>query len=223
MSGCLYIIGTPIGNLQDVTLRAIETLKSIDVLFCEDTRRTIKLLNAFEIKKPLKSCPHFREYSQIAPVLERLKAGEKVGYASDAGMPGLCDPGEKLVKAARDEGFRVEIIGGVSALSYFLAGLGCELSTFRFIGFLPARTADRQKLFRQDAHEPTVFFESPHRLQTTLETAAGLVPNRRFILAKELSKISEGFFEGTPAELLKTVKSFKGEWIGCFFPEIPEK
>ncbi|MBN8554703.1 MAG: 16S rRNA (cytidine(1402)-2'-O)-methyltransferase [Deltaproteobacteria bacterium] len=218
MPGTLFLIGTPIGNLKDITLRALEILKSVDVVYCEDTRRSIKLLNAYEIKKPLKSCPHFKEKKQIAPILDALAGGQSIAYVSDAGMPGLCDPGEILVAAVREANFKVEIIGGVSSLTHFIAGLGEELESFSFVGFLPARVIDREKVFSQKLAAPMIFFESPHRIQSSLEILRDKYPDIRLILAKELSKISEDFFSGTPTQLLGKIKSFKGEWIGCLFP-----
>jgi 16S rRNA (cytidine1402-2'-O)-methyltransferase len=219
MAGTLYLVGTPIGNLKDITLRALETLQKVDVVYCEDTRRSIKLLNAYEIKKALKSCPHFKEKRQIEPILDQLRAGQSIAYISDAGMPGLCDPGERLVAAAREASLDVEIIGGVSAVTHFISGLGVELESFTFIGFLPARVIDRQKVFTKLYETALIFFESPHRIETTLDLLKESLPDRHIILAKELSKISERFFSGTAEEISKKIDSFKGEWIGCLFPD----
>lgn len=219
MKGIFYVVGTPIGNLQDITLRALQTLKEINVIFCEDTRRTLKLLNYFEIKKPLKSCPYFRERSHVEEILKHLERGEKIAYVVDAGMPGISDPGSILVHEIRKKGFKVEIIGGVNALTYFLSGLGVELEKFQFIGFLPDRSKRRADLFQKNISEPLVFFESTHRIQRTLELLKERCPQRKIILGKELSKISENFFEGTAEQLLLQILSFKGEWVGCLFPE----
>ena len=218
MNGRLFIVGTPIGNLGDMTLRAIDTLKEVDVIFCEDTRRTVKLLNHYEIKKPLKSCPYFRERSQSVVVLDRLSEGENVAYCTDAGMPGLSDPGSILVEAAREAGYEVQIIGGVSSLTHFIAGLGEELETFRFIGFLPARKIERGRLFKDIGDEPTIFFESPHRIESTLELLKQFQPSTKVSLIKEMSKISEKYFSGVAEKVLKDITSFKGEWVGCLFP-----
>ncbi|MDB5038385.1 MAG: rsmI, partial [Bacteriovoracaceae bacterium] len=146
----------------------------------------------------------------------RLKAGERVAYISDAGMPGLNDPGELLLAAAREAGFKTQIIGGVSALTYFIAGLGRDLPSFRFIGFLPPRRKDREALFQNEIAEPTIFMESTHRIESTLEILKTLKPQSEIILAKELSKISENFYSGYPEAVLKKISSFKGEWMGCF-------
>lgn len=201
-----------------MTFRAVETLKTVDLIYCEDTRHSIKLLNHFEIKKHLKSCPQFKEKNSIQELLDRLGRGENIAFISDAGMPGICDPGEYLVRAVRDAGYRIEIIGGTSSLTSFLSGCGVELERFSFIGFLPARVVDRRKIFDKGILEPLVFFESPHRIESTLGLLKEVYPAQKLILAKELSKISENFFEGTADELLKVIKSFKGEWIGMALP-----
>lgn len=217
-SAKFYVVGTPIGNLGDITLRAIEVLKSVDVIYCEDTRHSLKLLNHFSIRKPLKSCPYFKERTESEFIVDRLRAGESIAYLSDAGMPGLSDPGAILVGRVREAGLPVEVIGGVSSLTYFIAGLGVELSTFRFIGFLPAKTSQRQKWMSQPVSEPTIFFESSHRIEKTLLLFSEVQPAAQLVLAKELSKLSEAFFKGTPKDLLGTIRSWKGEWVGLWLP-----
>jgi len=215
MTAHFYIVGSPIGNLQEITLRALETLRSVDRIFCEDTRRSIKLLNHYEIKKPLESCPYFKEESKSDRLIECLKAGEKVAFLSDAGMPGLSDPGARLVRKVRQAGFPLEVIGGVSSLTSFIAGLPLELESFYFTGFLPPKKEARKRfLCAEDLILPLVFLESTHRIQSTLEIFKEHLPGQRLILAKELSKISESFFDGTAEELIEKVPSWKGEWIG---------
>lgn len=212
--GKLSVVATPIGNLAELSKRAEECLRGCDEVFCEDTRRSIKLLNAYEIKKPLQSVPYFRERKGADLLLDKLRQGLWVIYVSDAGVPGLSDPGALLVQAARKEGFLVEVVGGPSALTSFIAGLGHELGHFRFVGFLPPKSAQREKFFETSFEEPTIFFESPHRLQKTLEISAKKRSDLFFVLAKELSKVSESFFEGEADELLQKIPSWKGEWIG---------
>lgn len=209
-----YIIGTPIGNLKDLSIRGLEILKLVDVIYCEDTRRSLKLLNAYEIRKPLKACPHFREKDLSFEIVDRIRRGERVGFMTDAGMPGISDPGQYLVNRVRTEGLRIEVIGGVSALTYFLAGLGRDLESFKFVGFLPARKKEREDLFRTKHTDPVVFMESTHRIESTLKILDELLPNSELILGKELSKISEQFFVGKPIEVAQSIKSFKGEWMG---------
>lgn len=214
-----FVVSTPIGNLGDMTFRAVETLKSVDVIFCEDTRHSIKLLNHFEIKKPLKSCPYFKERQVSGEVVEYLGEGKRVAYLTDAGTPNLSDPGATLVREVRKAGYPIEIIGGVSALTYFMAGLGEDLEAFSFIGFLPAKSAQRARLIEAGVSIPTMFFESPHRIESTLKIFKEIRPETRLVLAKELSKISERFFMGSATELLKNIPSWKGEWVGLWFSE----
>jgi 16S rRNA (cytidine1402-2'-O)-methyltransferase len=219
MSAIFYVVGTPIGNLGEITLRALEVLKSVDVIFCEDTRRTVKLLNAYEIKKPLKSAPYFKENKAAADIIEALQMGQSVALVSDAGMPGVSDPGAIVVREVRARGFKVEVVGGVSSLTSFIAGTGIEFESFSFIGFLPPRVKDRQEWLKSQHFIPTIFFESPHRMESTLDLFVEELAGRQLILAKELSKISEAFYFGTPAELKQKISSYKGEWIGCLMPE----
>lgn len=219
MSGVFYVVGTPIGNLGEITLRALEVLKSVDVIFCEDTRRTVKLLNAYEIKKPLRSAPYFKENKAAAEIIQVLEAGQSVALVSDAGMPGLSDPGAIVVREVRSRGFKIEIVGGASSLTSFIAGSGFDFESFTFVGFLPPRAKDRQEWMRLSQTVPTIFFESPHRIESTLDLLIEVAGSRQLILAKELSKISEAFYFGTAAEVKQKISSYKGEWIGCLMPE----
>jgi len=214
-----FVVGTPIGNLGDMTFRAVDILKSVDLIFCEDTRHSLKLLNHYEIKKPLRSCPYFKERQVSGDLVEALGEGKKIAYLTDAGTPNLSDPGATLVKEVRKAGFAVEVVGGVSALTYFMAGLGEDLESFTFMGFLPAKSVQRVRLIQAGVGVPTVFFESPHRIEATLKIFEKERPQTRLILAKELSKISERFFAGTAVELLKNIPSWKGEWVGLWFSE----
>jgi 16S rRNA (cytidine1402-2'-O)-methyltransferase len=216
--GKLYMVGTPIGNLQEMTFRAVEVLKSVDRIFCEDTRHSLKLLNHFEISKPLESCPYFKEEGKAQKLLEYLRSGEQVAFVSDAGMPGFSDPGWRLVRQAREAGFAVEIVGGPSSITSFIAGLPVELERFYFYGFLPPKSAARARLFAsKEMILPMIFLESTHRMESTIRLWAEARPEIRLILAKELSKISEGFFMGTPEQILSAVRSWKGEWIGLAY------
>lgn len=219
--GQLYIIGTPIGNLEDITLRALRVLGEVDLVYCEDTRRTIKLLNHYKIQKTLRSCPYFKERSRAQEIVRELDQGKKIAFASDAGVPAVSDPGSILVAEARAAGHCVEVIGGVSALTYFLAGLGEDLEVFRFVGFLPARSQQR-KVFLGTVVEPTIFYEGPHRLEATLRLWGEQEPGRKIALGKELSKISERFFVGSIEEVISEIKSYKGEWVGCLWPKVSE-
>jgi len=214
-----FLVATPIGNLGDFSFRAVETLQKVDVIFCEDTRRSSKLLQHYEIQKSLQSCPYYRERSGVERISKILAEGNKVAYLTDAGMPGLCDPGAILIGEIRKAGYRVEVIGGVSALSYLIGLLGVELETFRFVGFLPAKRSQREKFFGLEVLEPTIFFESPHRMESTLQICAERKPSSRLSLAKEISKVSERLYEGTSGALLSEIKSWKGEWVGLVWPD----
>ncbi|TVQ78130.1 MAG: 16S rRNA (cytidine(1402)-2'-O)-methyltransferase [Bradymonadales bacterium] len=210
-----FVVGSPIGNLEDISFRAVRILSEVDRIFCEDTRRSLKLLNHLKISKPLESCPYFKEEEKATRLLECLRKGESVAFLSDAGMPGFSDPGNRLVRHCREQGFGVEVIGGVSALTSFLAGLTFELTEFHFYGFLPPKSSGRKKFWTSESLIlPCVFLESTHRLESSLELIAELRPDLELCLAKELSKVSEAFFQGSAKELLDTIPSWKGEWIG---------
>ncbi|PIR23640.1 MAG: 16S rRNA (cytidine(1402)-2'-O)-methyltransferase [Deltaproteobacteria bacterium CG11_big_fil_rev_8_21_14_0_20_45_16] len=214
-----YLVGTPIGNLGDISLRAIETLKAVDLIYCEDTRRSQKLLNHFEIKKKLISAPYFRERKSVGLVEEVLRSGQRVAYITDAGMPGVSDPGSILLGEIRKLGYRVEVIGGPSALTNFIGLLGVELEKFEFVGFLPAKRAQRERFFSESLSIPKIFFESPHRLESSLLIIQEKKPLAELCLAKELTKISERFYEGRATSLLKSIESWKGEWVGLIWPD----
>lgn len=212
-----YLVTTPIGNLEDITLRALRVLREVDIIFCEDTRRSIKLLNHYDIHKPLKSCPYYKERSGLELILKELSQGKSLAYVSDAGVPGISDPGAILVRGVRKAGFPVEVIGGVSAITNFIAGLGEELEDFHFVGFLPEKIGRRKTFLEKSADQNLLFFESTHRIQKTLELMKEVFPERNLNLGKELTKISEAYFEGRPAELLEEIPSWKGEWVGLWW------
>ena len=166
----LYIVGTPIGNLKDITLRALETLKSADVIACEDTRRTLTLLNAYEIKKPLISYHKFNEKECGEKLVARLKSGENVALVSDAGMPLVSDPGETLVRRLIDEGLDFTVIPGPTAFVSALALSGLDTSRFCFFGFLPERKSEREKLLAEikDYTATLAFYCAPHDVKNTV-------------------------------------------------------
>ena len=200
----LYVVPTPIGNLGDITLRALEVLKSVDLIAAEDTRHSGMLLKHFEIKKPLISFHQHNEAMRTAQLIERLAAGENVALITDAGMPGFSDPGGRLIREciARDVPFT--ILPGSSAILTALAGSGFPMDKFCFHGFLPVKSGQRERALRAAAEqkETTIFFESPYRLLKTLAACAGLIPDRPLCVARELTKKFEEFRRGTAAELL---------------------
>ena len=200
----LYVIGTPIGNLNDITLRALEALKSADVIAAEDTRHSGNLLRHFEIRKPLVSYHEHNEAMRTAELSERLAAGESVALITDAGMPGVSDPGARLIRACIERGLPYTIVPGVSAVLTALVGSGFSLERFSYCGFLPVKSGGRERELRAAAEreETTVFFESPYRINKTLAACVELMPERRLCVARELTKKFEEFRRGTAAELL---------------------
>ncbi len=201
--GELLLIGTPIGNLDDLSPRALAALRVASAIFCEDTRVTGKLASRFGLKAPRISCPAPRERARVAELLGRLGAGETVALVSDAGMPSLSDPGEHLVRAAAEAGYPVRVVPGPSAPEAALAVSGLPAVPHLFLGFLPSRSGDRRRLLeRVREHAVTlVWFESPHRLADSLEDAARVLGNRRACVARELTKLHEEAARGPLAEL----------------------
>ena len=214
----LYLVATPIGNLEDITLRALRTLRECDVVAAEDTRRTGQLLNYFGISKPLLSYFRFNEAKRSEDILERLKCGEKVALVTDAGTPGISDPGERVVRAAVAAGFRVESVPGPCALVTALTASGLPTDEFHFIGFLPIKSGQRRKkleALRSGTMGTFVFYESPYRIEKFLGELNELFPDATVVLARELTKKFEEFLRGTPAELLRVAqkRSLKGEFV----------
>jgi 16S rRNA (cytidine1402-2'-O)-methyltransferase len=215
--GTLYLVATPIGNLEDITLRALRTLKECDVVAAEDTRRTGQLLKHFGISKPLLSYFQFNEARRSEQIIERLARGEKVALVTDAGSPGISDPGERVVKAATAAGLRVESVPGPSALVAALTASGLPTEEFHFIGFLPHKSGQRRReLERLKSIAGTLLlYESPYRVEKLLMELNELFAGRQVVLARELTKKFEEYLRGTPAELLEVAKqrSLKGEFV----------
>ncbi|MGA3203169.1 MAG: 16S rRNA (cytidine(1402)-2'-O)-methyltransferase [Bryobacteraceae bacterium] len=216
MTRSLYIVATPIGNLEDITLRALRILREADLIACEDTRQTRKLLDHYGISKPVTSYHDHNEAVRTAELIERLERGESIALVSDAGTPLISDPGYRLVAAAVAAGIVVVPIPGPSAVMGALAAAGLGTDSFRFCGFLPAKTSQRQKVFEGLKHEACtlVFYEAPHRILETLEDIATVMPARPVVIARELTKLHEEFLRGTAAELHTTLSarpSVKGE------------
>lgn len=211
----LYVVATPIGNLDDITLRALEVLKAADVIAAEDTRHSGNLLRHFEIRKPLVSYHEHNEAMRSAELAERLAAGENVALISDAGMPGLSDPGSRLIRKCIEQNLPFTIIPGASSILTALAGSGFSLEKFCFRGFLPVKSGQRERELRAAAEreETTVFFESPYRILKTMAACAEIMPDRQLCLARELTKKFEEFRRGTGAELVThyTAHPAKGE------------
>lgn len=216
MSGKLLVIATPLGNLSDLSPRAERALREADCIACEDTRRTARLLSRFEIDRPLISCHKFNEKQRLEPILERLAAGETVALVSDAGTPGIADPGALLVREAVEAGHPPCPIPGPSALTAMLSVSGCESGRFVFDGFLPHRGGERRRRLRELKAEsrPIVFYESPHRIVATLQDVEAILGGRRLALGRELTKIHETILFGSAAELRSALgDSPKGEFV----------
>ena len=213
-TGSLYVVGTPIGNLGDITLRALDTLRKVDVIVAEDTRRTLKLLNYYDIKKPLVSYHKHNEIKRSHELLQVLESGEDIALVSDAGMPGISDPGQKLVRLARERGIKVITIPGVSAVTAALSISGHDGTPYAFYGFPPARGKERKKFFESLTEEKLtiVLFESPMRLKKTLTDILKYLGDRYILVARELTKVHEEIFHGTVKEALEKWKgSLKSE------------
>ena len=219
MSGVLYIVATPIGNLDDISLRAIETLKQVDLIAVEDTRHSGRLLNHLGIKKKLISLHEHNEHARIAGVIENLSTGMDIALISDAGTPLISDPGYTLVNAVRGAGFRVSPIPGASSIIAALSGAGMPTDKFSFFGFLSQKNTERiTKLWAiKDQNGTLVLLEASHRIERLLEQLAEVFPNNRIVVAKELTKSHENFLIGMAAELIAQFKQdpalSKGEFV----------
>ena len=213
----LYIVSTPIGNLGDITLRALEVLKSVDVIAAEDTRHSGMLLKRFEIKKPLLSYHEHNEAMRAAQLVERLAAGEDVALITDAGTPALSDPGTRLIRECIKRGLSFTIIPGPSSILAALVGSGFSTEKFCFRGFLPVKSGRRERelLAAVNREETTIFFESPYRLTKTLAACIDIMPDRQLCVARELTKKFEEFQRGTASELLAHYQAHppKGEIV----------
>ena len=215
MKGILFVVGTPIGHLEDITLRALRILKSVQLVAAEDTRRTGNLLRHYNIDTPVLSVHEHNEGARVARLVQRLAAGDSVALVTDAGTPGISDPGATLVAAVREAGFRVEPIPGASAVATAISAAGMRSEGFCFHGFAPIKSKDRKLWFTalvEASHDrAAVFFEAPHRLRKTLEELSLLV-KCQIMVARELTKIHEEFVFGTPEELLSRFQAPQGEF-----------
>src|SRR5437762_6735585 len=213
----LYVVATPIGNLDDITLRALEALKSADLIAAEDTRHSGNLLRHFEIRKPLISYHEHNEAMRAEQLAERLAAGENVALITDAGMPGLSDPGARLIRKCIERNLPYTIVPGVSAILTALVGSGISTDQFCFRGFLPVKSGQRERELRGAAarEETTAFFDSPYRLTKTLASCIDILRNRQLCVARELTKKFEEFRIGTASELLAYYEAHapKGEIV----------
>lgn len=215
--GTLYMCGTPIGNLQDVTLRLLEILGEVDLVACEDTRRTMKLLSNFDLRKPVLSLYRQVEKGRAGRILDLLEEGKSVAYVSDAGMPTISDPGAYLVKAARERGIRVSLVPGPSSVSGALALSGFPADRFVFGGFTPRKSRRRTEFFKEwiSSGVTAVFFESPHRLKESLKDLEQAFPDIEVCLCHEMTKLHESCVWGSIQEVNRHIADLKplGEWV----------
>ena len=225
-SGQLYLVSTPIGNLEDMTLRAIRILKEVDAIACEDTRHTQKLLNHYGIQKRLVSYHEHNENTRAPELISEMQNGASIALVTDAGTPIVSDPGHRLVALCAENNIPVIPIPGASAALAALAGSGISAERVLFVGFLPARQGERRRALTELASNSAtiVFFEAPHRIANMLSDAAEILGPRPAVLARELTKLHEEFLRGTLADLAKKLNSapLKGEFTLVIGPPVPE-
>ena len=230
MAGTLYLCATPIGNLDDMTLRVLKLLETADIIAAEDTRNTLKLLNHFEIKTPMTSYHEHNKAEKGPKLVERLLAGENIALVTDAGMPGISDPGADLVKLCYEAGVPVTVAPGASAAVVALVLSGLDTRRFVFEGFLPMEKKEWRAVLStlEKEHRTMIFYESPHRLEDTLKALADIFPERQMAAARELTKKFEEIVRGTPIEVLNhfTTEGIRGEFVLLLHgaePALPEE
>lgn len=213
--GTLYVVATPIGNLEDITLRAIKVLQSVDLIAAEDTRHTLKLLNHLKISKPLISYHRHNEEIKTDKLVEKLLEGQNIALVSDAGTPGICDPGEVVIKKCIEENIAVVPIPGACAMINALIASGIDTKEFTFLGFLPLNKKLRKEKLEEikKSQRTTIVYEAPHKLKATLKDLADILEDRQIVLARELTKIHEEFIRGNISDIIERAEELKGEMI----------
>ncbi len=213
--GELYIVATPIGNLEDITLRAIRILKEVDLIAAEDTRQTLKLLNHLEIKKTMISYHRHNEGIRTENLIKQLKDGKKIALVSDAGTPGICDPGEDIIKECIKENIKIIPIPGACAMINALVISGISTKEFTFVGFLPLNKKNRREKLEEikKANKTVILYEAPHKLKNTLKDLSTILVDREIVLVRELTKIHEETIRGTASKLQDNVEDIKGEIV----------
>ena len=215
MSGTLYLVATPIGNLDDITLRAINTLKEVDFIAAEDTRHSLKLLNHLGISKPLISYHRHNEDVKSELLIEKLKDNKNIALITDAGTPGISDPGEEIVKQCIENNIKLVPIPGACAFVNALICSGLDTTEFTFLGFLPLNKKNRKEQLGKikNCKSTSILYEAPHKLTSTLKDLSEILDDRKIVLAKEITKIHEDFIYGTASELLEKLDNPKGEFV----------
>lgn len=217
MNGKLYLVPTPIGNLKDITLRALEVLKKVDIIACEDTRQSLKLLNHFEIKKTLISYHKHNENGKSEDIIDMILQGKSVAVISDAGTPGISDPGAILVKRCVENQIEFEVLPGATAITTALVYSGLNTDRFIFIGFLPRENKDKKKVVESviDRTETIILYEAPHRIRQTLTFLRNQLGNRNISVCRELTKLHETIIRGSLDEIIELYdeESPRGEYV----------
>ena len=215
MNGKLYLVATPIGNLEDITLRAINVLKNVDLIAAEDTRHTLKLLNHLEISKPMISCHRHNENEKLNKIIEKLKEGKNIAIVSDAGTPGISDPGEEVVKEAIKENIQIIPIPGACAAINALIVSGIDTKEFYFLGFLPLNKKLRKEKLNEikNINKTIILYEAPHKILNTINDLENILENRQVVFAREITKIHEEFIRGTIREIKEKIENPKGEFV----------
>ena len=219
MAGKIYLVATPIGNLSDMSMRAIDTLKKVDIIACEDTRNTIRLLNHFEIKAPLTSYHEYNKIDKAYELCEKVKTGKNIAFVSDAGMPAISDPGYELVDIAYKEGLNVTVIPGASAVVSALAISGISSRRFSFEGFLPSDKNEKKEILTELSQESRtiILYEAPHRLLKTLKELFECLGDRKISIVRELTKLHEEVIRGNLGKIIADYEScdiaVRGEYV----------
>lgn len=221
MPGTLFVVATPIGNLEDLTFRARRILGEVDLIAAEDTRRTSKLLAHYEIRKPMVSLREHNEVRESPRLVARMQAGESIALVTDAGTPGIADPGARLVKAARAGGVTIVPIPGPSAVAAAMSISGAEAPEFSFYGFPPPKGTEREDWFRRlaDTPHPSVFFEAPHRIERTLSDCSLYLAEQQIVVSRELTKLNETLVTSPNIKLIGPIKPI-GEFVVVVIPKI---
>lgn len=215
MKGKIYLVATPIGNLEDITIRALNILKEVDLIAAEDTRHTLGLLNHFEISKPLISYYKQNEKTKSEVLIQKVLEGQNIAVVSDAGTPGISDPGEEIVKVAIENNIEIIPIPGACAFVNALIASGLNTREFCFVGFLSTEKKEKREKLNELKYETKtlIFYEAPHKLKSTLETIYEIFGERKIVLAKELTKIHEEFIRGNISQILDKIELIKGEFV----------
>lgn len=221
MAGTIYIVSTPIGNLEDITLRALRILKEVDLIAAEDTRHTRQLLSHFDIHNRLESCHAFNEHGKVDSLLDMAESGSSIALVSDAGTPSVADPGFLLVREAVKREIPVVVVPGVSAVTFSVTASALPVDKFVFRAFAPVKSAQREKFLNEilESGMTTFFFESPYRVSKTLEALAQLAPDCQCAIIREATKLHEEILRGTATELAAIKRDWKGEFVIGVHPD----